>query len=93
VQRVASGRSWSGRSVLLFFSVSVYLICTLPRLLSYGMFRDGLTYSSIARNMAEGVGAFWSPYYTATLYPQFYEHPPFAFWLQSLAFRVFGEIS
>lgn len=52
---------------------------------------DGLTYSSIARNLAEGVGSFWKPYYTETVYRTFYEHPPFGFLLQSFAFDIFGE--
>jgi hypothetical protein len=55
------------------------------------MFLDGITYASIARNMAEGRGHFWEPFYTATIYPAFHEHPPLAFWLQSLWFRVFGD--
>jgi len=63
----------------------------LPRLAQRGMFVDGVTYASIARNLSEGRGSFWSPSYTATIYPQFHEHPPFGFWLQSLWFRVLGD--
>ena len=55
------------------------------------MFVDGVTYASIARNLSEGRGSFWSPSYTATIYPQFHEHPPLGFWLQSLWFRVLGD--
>lgn len=46
------------------------------------MFVDGVTYAAIARNLAQGNGSFWSPFYTATLYPQFFEHPPLGFALQ-----------
>ena len=63
----------------------------LPRLAQRGMFVDGVTYASIARNLSEGRGSFWAPSYTATIYPQFHEHPPFGFWLQSLWFRVLGD--
>jgi 4-amino-4-deoxy-L-arabinose transferase-like glycosyltransferase len=63
----------------------------LPRMLGYGMFMDGLTYSSISRNLAEGFGSFWKPCYTETVYKTFYEHPPFGFLLQSFAFKIFGE--
>lgn len=63
----------------------------LPRMLSYGMFFDGVTYASIARNMAEGYGSLWMPYYSETVYKVFYEQPPFGLWLQSIAFRVFGD--
>src|SRR4051812_22549428 len=63
----------------------------MPRLAQRGMFVDGLTYASIARNLAEGRGSFWSPSYTATIYPEFHEHPPLGLWLQSLWFRVLGD--
>jgi len=63
----------------------------LPRLAHRGMFLDGLTYASIARNLAEGRGRFWEPSYTATIYPVFHEHPPLGFWLESLYFRAFGD--
>jgi len=56
------------------------------------MFVDGLAYASIARNMAENYGSFWRPYYTATVYPTFYEHPPLGFWLQSWAYRLCGDV-
>jgi 4-amino-4-deoxy-L-arabinose transferase-like glycosyltransferase len=62
-------------------------------MLSYGMFFDGVTYASIARNMAEGYGSLWKPYYTDTVYKVFYEQPPFGLWLQSIAFRAFGDSS
>jgi 4-amino-4-deoxy-L-arabinose transferase-like glycosyltransferase len=55
------------------------------------MFLDGVTYASIARNLAQGRGQFWAPHYTDTIYPAFHEHPPLAFWLQSLWFRAFGD--
>jgi 4-amino-4-deoxy-L-arabinose transferase-like glycosyltransferase len=55
------------------------------------MFIDGITYASIARNLAEGRGSFWSPFYTATLYPRFHQHPALGLWLQSLWFRVLGD--
>lgn len=55
------------------------------------MFMDGLLYACISRNMAFGVGSFWHPELTQTLYASFYEHPPLAFWLQSHWFSVFGD--
>ncbi len=81
----------ASRHALLFLAVSLYCLLVLPRMLSYGMFVDGVTYASIARNMAENYGSFWHPYYTATVYPTFYEHPPLGFWLQSWAYRLCGD--
>jgi len=76
---------------LTFFSVFIFCLSVLPRLLSYGMFFDGVTYASISRNMAEGYGSFWRPYYTDIIYPVFFDHPPLGFFLQSLAFRAVGD--
>jgi 4-amino-4-deoxy-L-arabinose transferase-like glycosyltransferase len=74
-----------------FFTFAVFAAATVPRLVHRGMFVDGVTYASIARNLAEGQGSFWSPFYTSTIYPQFHEHPPLGFWLQSLWFRLLGD--
>jgi 4-amino-4-deoxy-L-arabinose transferase-like glycosyltransferase len=41
--------------------------------------------------MAFGVGSFWAPFYTQFFLNPFYEHPPLVFWLQSIAFRLFGD--
>src|SRR5215831_5361399 len=76
------------RHALVFLAISLYCLLVLPRMLSSGMFMDGVVYASIARNMAENYGSFWQPYYTATVYPIFYEHPPLGFWLQSWAYRL-----
>jgi 4-amino-4-deoxy-L-arabinose transferase-like glycosyltransferase len=77
--------------VLSLFTVALFCLTILPRLLSYGMFFDGVTYASIARNMAEGYGSIWRPYYTDIIYPVFFDHPPLGFFLQSLAFRIVGD--
>lgn len=62
-----------------------------PVMLLRGMSLDGVTYATIARNMALDVGDFWHPYYTATLLNPFYEQPPLALWLESLLFRMCGD--
>jgi len=59
--------------------------------LQEGMFFDGITYAAISNNLAHGLGSFWAPHYTQTLYPQFFEHPPLVFGLQSLFFILFGD--
>jgi 4-amino-4-deoxy-L-arabinose transferase-like glycosyltransferase len=55
------------------------------------MFFDGVTYASISRNMAEGQGTFWNPYYTQTVYPEFRQHPPLALGMEALVFKAFGD--
>jgi 4-amino-4-deoxy-L-arabinose transferase-like glycosyltransferase len=72
-------------------TASVMAAVLIPRLARRVMFLDGLTYASIARNLAEGRGRFWAPQYTTTIYPAFHEHPPLGIWLESLLFRAFGD--
>ena len=78
-------------AVLTAVAVSLFLLLTLPRLLSHGMFVDGVVYAAIARNLAIGRGSLWQPHFTDTQYPVFVEHPPGGLWLESLAFRLFGD--
>ncbi len=70
--------------------VGAGLCIVSPDILSEGMFMDGMIYAIIAKNLSEGIGSFWIPYFTATQDPEFYGHPPLAFGLQSLFFRIFG---
>ena len=55
------------------------------------MFMDGLLYSIIANNLANGIGSFWDLHLTETLSPHFNAHPPLTFGLQSLFFWLFGD--
>ncbi len=73
------------------FVAFLFLALTSVELFSDGMFMDGLYYADISRNMAEGLGSFWKPHFSNTLFDEFYEHPPLALGLQSLWFRVFGD--
>ena len=69
----------------------------LPRLVGEGMFADGLCYAAIARNMADGHGTLWTPFFSSSFWlpyntgPIFYENLPLTFWLQSWFFRLFGD--
>jgi hypothetical protein len=76
------------------FYLSVFgiiLIIISPSLLSDGMFLDGLLYAVISKNLANGIGDFWHIHLTKTLSPIFFEHPPLAFGLQSLFFKILGD--
>lgn len=74
--------------ILLAASVCSLLLVKLVQLSFYF---DGGIYAGVARNMAEGVGSAWSPYFSQTLFPVFAEHPPFMMWVESLGFMVFGD--
>ena len=79
------------KSIYFYLAVlGIFLGICSPFLLTYGMFLDGTTYATVARNMALGKGTFWMPHYTETLYPAFYEQPPLALWIESIFFRIFG---
>lgn len=69
----------------------LFIAIAATELFSEGMFMDGLWYADISRNLAEGIGSFWKPQFTQTLYPEFYEHPTLAFGLQSIFFSIFGD--
>lgn len=71
--------------------LGVFFIIISANLFSDGMFVDGILYAVISRNLAFGFGDFWHLHLTKTLYPIFYEHPPLAFGLQSLFFKVLGD--
>ncbi len=66
------------------------------RLVKKGLFGDGLLYASMSRNMAEGRGSWWQPYFSSSYWIEgmptyYYENPPLMLWLESLLFRVSGD--
>ena len=67
------------------------LVLTVPRLWQRGMFADGMTYAVVARNMALGVGDFWAPSLSDTIYSRFFEQPPLGMALQAIAFALAGD--
>ena len=74
-----------------FFFIGYFLIMIAPSFLTEGMFLDGIIYSEIASNMAEGKGSFWDPYMNDVFFPSFREHPPLALGLNSLFYILFGS--
>lgn len=74
---------------LLLFGV--YLVINGPLLFAHGMFMDGLMYATISQNLSLGLGSFWEPFFTEVYLSSFYEHPPLAFGIQSVFFKLFGD--
>lgn len=79
-----------GTILWLLVAVAVCLKI-MPDIVRQSFFFDGLIYTSIARNLAEGTGTVWAPQFSKALFPVFAEHPPLMMWLQSLLFHVFGD--
>ncbi|KAB8033328.1 ArnT family glycosyltransferase [Fluviispira multicolorata] len=85
--------SYIFRQKIILQSLPYLLIFVIvfPKLLGHGMFVDGVLYATVARNMSQGIGHFWQPHYTETMYTSFLEHPPLAIYLQSIIFDIFGD--
>jgi 4-amino-4-deoxy-L-arabinose transferase-like glycosyltransferase len=76
--------TWTLLLALVFFQV-------IAQTLNYSFFFDGGIHSAAARNLVEGKGSLWSPYFNETLFPVFSEHPPLMIWLQAVGFWIFGD--
>jgi 4-amino-4-deoxy-L-arabinose transferase-like glycosyltransferase len=63
----------------------------ISQLVQDGMFMDGMIYVTVSRNLAEGLGSFWDPYFSATFMTSYHEQPPLYFGLLALFFKVFGS--
>jgi 4-amino-4-deoxy-L-arabinose transferase-like glycosyltransferase len=72
------------------FVVGVFLIIVCQDIFSNGMFLDGVIYSTVSKNLADGLGTFWNPYFSST-WSDFHEHPPLAFGIQSVFYALLGE--
>ena len=94
-----SFQTFLGKPGNAFGLMALFYICYmfLPRAVPQGMFVDGLLYSSISRNLAEGRGSWWLPYFSIAYWIEgipreyYYENPPLLFWMQSVFFRVLGD--
>lgn len=75
-------------------TLAVFLGLTLVPLVRPGMFMDGLLYLTVAHNQAHGFGTFWQPRFSQEgllQQPTFHEHPPLAFGMEAMWFRLFGD--
>lgn len=72
----------------MLISVTIIVFTQCIFLFRQGMFFDGVIYGAISRNLAEGKGSFWDPFFSRH---GFWGHPPLVFWLESLFFRLFGD--
>mgnify|MGYP000037859171 CR=1 FL=1 len=69
----------------------------IPRLVTQGLFPDGLLYASMARNLSMGTGEYWSPYFSSSYWlpyvdgTRYIENPPGMLWIQSYFFKIIGD--
>ena len=84
-------------SSLWLFTVFFLAAMFLPRLVPQGLFGDGLLYASLARNLAEGKGSMWAPWFSSGYWLDFasgapyFENPPLMIWLEAVFFRILGD--
>ncbi len=69
----------------------LFFFCAAPGFVMRSMYNDGIWYAILSQNISEGLGSFWNPQLTATIFPSFHEHPPLVFGIQSLFFDLFGS--
>ncbi len=69
----------------------IFMLIISHSWLSDGMFMDGTIYAVLSRNMANGTGTFWQPHFSDTMFPVFVEHPPLAFGIEGILFRILGD--
>ena len=76
-------------------TAAVFFAVILPVLIQDGMFMDGMLYTSVAHNLANGIGTFWEPIFSTTWQKNgvntFHEHPPLVFGIQAIFFKLFGS--
>ena len=66
----------------------ILLAIVSPYWFSYGMFMDGLIYSTVAKNLHDHLGSFVDPQFTPFFHAHFHEHPPLGMYIQSGLYAI-----
>ncbi len=80
----------SRHTTILLFSILVFVVLFLSRLVTDGMFFDGIAYADVARNLAIGDGSFWDLHYTKTFSYHYHDQPPLTFLIQAQFYKYLG---
>jgi|SRR6185436_16122765 len=73
------------------FSISVFTALLLPSTVQDGMFMDGILYTVAAKNLAHGIGGWWSLHINNYTDSFFSEQPPLTLWIESFFLKIFGD--
>ncbi|MFT4523429.1 MAG: hypothetical protein ACI8ZN_002382 [Bacteroidia bacterium] len=79
------------QKVFWLFCLGLAGFLFLPELMKQGMFFDGLAYSTVSFSMANGLGSFWEPALSVSMWNPFYGHPPLVLFLQAKLFQLLGN--
>jgi len=63
----------------------------ISQLVQDGMFADGMLYTAVSKNLADGFGTFWNPQFSKTSLSSFHEQPPLYFGILAVFFKIFGS--
>lgn len=77
-------------NIFKLFSLLIVAILMVPGIFQPGLFMDGLIYATLGHNLANGIGTFWHPSFSGGVMQEFYEHPPLAFGIQAIFFKILG---
>ncbi len=72
------------------FTFALITALIVSQLIQDGVFMDGMLYISVAKNLADGLGSFWNPHFSQTLFPNFHEQPPLYFGLLAMFYKILG---
>ena len=75
----------------LILTIAIIMAFLLPTMAQKSMFFDGITYATIARNLANGEGTFWFLRYTDSFDAQFHLQPPLAMGILAIFYRILGD--
>ncbi len=76
------------------FTLALIIGLIVPILIQDGMFMDGVLYTSVAKNLGNDIGSFWFPIFSKNGLAglkTFHEHPPLAFGIQAIFFKILGN--
>ena len=71
--------------------ISFLFVLIIRDLFRDGMFMDGVLYTSVAKNLSNGLGSFWHPHFSQTTMFIFHEQPPLLFGIESIFFQLLGN--
>jgi hypothetical protein len=74
--------------ILLISAIFVLIIRDLFR---DGMFMDGMIYTTVSKNLANGLGTFWHPHFSQTFMQNYHEQPTLMFGIEALFFKILGN--
>lgn len=77
--------------VFWLLTIVVINMLIISQLVQDGMFMDGMQYTAVGKNLADGLGTFWNPHFSKTVRSSFHEQPPLYFGLIAVFYKLFGS--